>query len=313
MRRLRGIVGKLTAEARRFDVVYVNSKKALLFGALAARRARRPLIWHQRDAMLTPRTLPMRARLSESLLVHLLNRYASRVISVSQASADTLIAAGGRPDLPIVIHNGLDPSRYAQPVDPAAVRRSAGLPLDVALIGCFGRLTRWKGQAVLIDALAHLPEAHVALVGGAFFGESDYEADLRSRVDRLGLTGRVHFLGHRDDVPALMRAVDVVAHPSTEFDPCPRVVLEALHSEAPLVATAVGGVPELVEDGVSGLLVPPNDAPALASALERVLRDRDLAARLAAAGRERALCHFTLDRVVREVERVIGETIGAAN
>lgn len=299
------IVRALSIEAKRVDVVYANSKKALLFAALAARKARRPLIWHQHDEMHVPRTLPLRARVSEEVLVRMLNRYASQVISVSQASADTLIAAGGRPGLPVVIHNGLDPARYAQAVDRAVVRREIGLPLNVPLVGCFGRLTEWKGQSVLVDALARLPQAHAVLVGGAFFGESGYEIALRAQIERLGLVQRVRFLGHRDDVPRLMRAVDVVAHPSTEFDPCPRVVLEALHSEAPLVATAVGGVPELMEDGVSGLLVPPNDVQALAEALDRVLADQALAHRLAATGRERALRNFTLERVVHEVGRVI--------
>ena len=119
--------------------------------------------------------------------------------------------------------------------------------------------------------------------------------------------GRVHFLGFREDVPTLMQAVDVVAHTSIEFEPCARVIVEGMLSERPVVATAVGGVPELVEDGVSGLLVPPGDAQALASALQRVLNDTTLAARLAAAGHARALERFTLDRMGREVERVIRE------
>ncbi len=257
--------------------------------------------------MRVRRTLRFRARLSEGLLVRLLNCYAAWVISVSRASADTLIAAGGRPDLPVVIHNGLDPARYARSVDPVAVRKATGLPLDAPLIGCFGRLTEWKGQSVLIDALARMPQAHAVLVGGAIFGESGYEATLRALIERRGLARRVHFLGHRDDVPTLMRTVDVVAHTSVDFESFGRVIVEGMLSERPVVATAVGGVPELVEDGVSGLLVPPKDAVALAAALEWVLGDRALAARLAAAGRERAMREFTLDRVVQEVEAVIRE------
>lgn len=304
-RRLPRIVRALAALARQADVVYANSKKGLLFAALAARWAKRPLIWHQHDEMRVPDTLPLRAHLSEKLLVWLLNHVAAQVISVSQASADTLIAAGGRADLPIVIHNGLDPARFMQPVDCRAVRLSAGLPLDMPLIGCFGRLTALKGQTVLIRALSRLPQAHVVMVGGASFGESGYEATLRAQADHLGVSGRVYFLGFREDVPSLMQAVDVVAHTSVEFESYGRVIVEGMLSERPVVATAVGGVPELVEDGVSGLLVPPNDTQALAGALQRVLDDTTLAARLAAAGHARALERFTLDRVVREVECVV--------
>ena len=126
-------------------------------------------------------------------------------------------------------------------------------------------------------------------VGGELFGESGYRTALDEQVEKSGLTGRVHFLGHREDVPELMRTMDVIAHPSTEFDSCPLVVIEALHSDVPLVATAVGGVPELVDDDVTGLLVPPNDSSALAKALNRILNDPSLGARLSAAGRQKAL------------------------
>jgi len=306
-------VRRLAAQAKWADVVYVNSKKALLFGALAACQVRRPLVWHQRDAMHVPSILPLRARLSESLLLFLLNHYAARVISVSRATADTLVAAGGKDSLPVVVYNGLDPGPYASPVDPLAVRLKAGLPVNAPLVGCFGRLTEGKGQALLLEALTRLPRVHVALVGGAIMGESGYEAELRRRAEQLGVAARVHFLGHREDVPALMRAVDVVVHCSTEFETFGRVIVEAMLSERPVVATKIGGVPELMEDGVNGLLVPPKDPAALAAALDRVLTDDALAARLASAGRERALRDFTLDRVVREVTRVINELIANAS
>jgi len=310
---LPGIVHRLAAHAKWADVVYVNSKKALLFGTLAAHLVRRPLVWHQRDAMHIPTTLPLRARLSESLLLFLLNQYAARVISVSQASADTLVASGGKGSLPVVVYNGLDPDPYASSVDPLAVRLKAGLPVNVPLVGCFGRLTELKGQALLLEALTRLPTVHVALVGGAIMGESGYEAELRRRAEQLGMAARVHFLGHREDVPALMRAVDVVVHCSTEFESFGRVIIEAMLSERPVVATKIGGVPELIEDGVTGLLVPPKAPAALAAALDRVLTDGALAARLASAGRKRAQRDFTLDRVVREVTRVIDEVVAKAS
>ena len=304
-RRLPGLVRRLAQLASGSDLVYANSKKVLLYAALAAGLAGKPLIWHQRDEMLLPSSLSLRGSLSERLLLWLLNRYASRVISVSRAAADSFVAAGGRPDLPVVIHNGVDPALYGQEVNRQAVRLAVGLPSDSPVIGCFGRLTPWKGQAVLIEALGRVPHAHLVLVGDAVFERGDYKASLLSLVADLGLQERVHFLGHRDDVPQLMRAVDLVAHPSTEFDPCPRVVLEALHSGVPLVATTVGGTPELVEHGVSGLLVPPADAQALAAALRSILEDPEAGARLALEGRRRALEQFTLDRVVAQVEHAI--------
>lgn len=313
LRSLAKIGHQIASQARWADLVYVNSKKALLYGVLAARMVGRPFVWHQHDQMHVPNTLPLRARLSESMLLGLLNQYASRVISVSQASADSFVAAGGKAHLPVVIYNGLDPALYALPMAPDEARLRAGLPVNVPLVGCFGRLTEWKGQAVLLEALTRLPGVHVALIGGAIFSESDYEAALRRQAERLGVAQRVRFLGHRGDVPVLMRAVDVVVHTSIEFEPFGRVIVEAMLSERPVVATKTGGVPELVEDGVNGLLVPPRVPEALAAALDRVLNDRTLAARLAAAGRERALRDFSLDRVVREVAVVINEVLAKPN
>ena len=170
LRHLPGILAVLTDKAEWGDVIYVNSKKALIFGALVSRKLQRHLIWHQHDVIHVPRKLPLRGRLSEMLFVYLLNRYASRVICVSQACADTLIAAGGRQALTVVIHNGLDPERYGRSVDRAGVRRGAGLPEDVSLIGCFGRLTKIKGQRVLLEALQQLPNAHARVCwGGALW------------------------------------------------------------------------------------------------------------------------------------------------
>lgn len=308
-RRLPGLVRQLAQQASEYDLIYVNSKKALLFALPAAWLLAKPLIWHQRDEMQKSSVLPLRHRLSEGLLVWLLNRYASRIISVSQAAADSFIMAGGRAELPVVIHNGLDPAQYTIVVDRNSVRVAAGLPLDRRVIGCFGRLTAWKGQAVLIEALASVPDTHVVMVGGAIFGETVYEASLHALAKRLGLAGRVHFLGHRDDLPALMQAVDIVAHPSTQFDPCPRVVLEALHSSVPLIATTVGGTPELVENGVSGLLVPPSDPQALAAAILELLNDRALGVRLAVEGCHQASERFTFNRVVTLVEHEINAMV----
>mgnify|MGYP000926541392 FL=1 len=202
-----------------------------------------------------------------------------------------------------MLYTGLDPVCFGSHGDRKAIRLRAGLPAEVPLIGCFGRITAWKGQRVLLEAMPRVPGAHVAFVGGPILAERGFLESLHSLTIRLGLSDRVHFLGFRDNVPELMSAVDVVAHPSLTFDPCPRVVLETLHSGIPLVATSVGGVPEMVESGASGLIVPPSDPVSLANALRCLLEDRELAMRLASNGRRRAQALFTLDRLAREVER----------
>lgn len=294
----------LGARAREADIVCANTKKSILFAALAARLTNRPMIWLQQDPIYHPLSLSPRERISETLLIRILNRSAVKIISVSRSVAETFIAAGGRPDLPVVIHTGLDPGPFLENVDAVAVRRELRVPEDQLLIGCFGRLSPWKGQKVLLDALPQVPRAHAVFVGGAIFGESSYENQLKEHSYRLGLAERVHFLGFKSNVPRLMAAMDLIVHPSTELDPCPRVVLEALHSCKPLVATRMGGVPELVENGKTGLLVPPGNPDSLATALRSLIEDPKLALNLAQAGRRRAMEEFVIERTVSGIEEV---------
>lgn len=309
LRYLPAIIRFIVKELRNADLIYVNSKKAIFPAVLASVWARRPLIWHQHDEMLKPSSLSLRGRVSESVLVWLLNQKAARIISVSQAAADTFIDAGGRKDLPVIIHNGVDPSRYSRLVDKSYLRHSLGLPSNKPVIGCFGRLTSWKGQSVLLDALSYLPDAHATFVGGTFFGEQGYELALREKVTRLRLEKRVHFVGHRDDVPDLMQVVDIIVHTSIAFEPFGLVIVEGMLSKRPVIATDTGGVSEILENGVSGLLVKPGDARELAGALAKLINNHDLACRLAAAGFEHACEKFPLKKAINRVSRVIADTV----
>lgn len=304
-RRMPLLVWRLARQAGVHNLIYVNTKKALLFGIISAWITGKPLIWHQRDEMRSPASLPLRARLSEKLLVSLINRHVERIISVSQACADAFIAAGGRKDLPVVIHNGIDPACYTMVIDRSKIRARAGLPANALILGCFGRLTFWKGQSDLIKALSMLPDVHLALIGGTALGERGYETKLRTQAEHLQIADRVHFMGHCDNIPELMQAMDVIVHPANAFDPCPRVVIETLHSAVPLIATAVGGIPELVEDGKSGLLVPPSNPKAIVKAILLILSDSTLSEYLSREGRCRALKFFTINRVIAEVNREI--------
>jgi glycosyltransferase involved in cell wall biosynthesis len=163
------------------------------------------------------------------------------------------------------------------------------------------RLAEVKGQRVLLAALTEL-DADAVLVGGDLERDGGYEAELRAEAGRRGVSERVVFAGQRDDVPGLIAGCDVLCLPSS-VEGLPLVVLEAMAQSRPVVATAVGGTPELVLDGETGLLVPPGDAGALARALGTVLRDPELARRLGEAGRRRVLASFSLSAMT---DRVLG-------
>ena len=144
-----------------------------------------------------------------------------------------------------VVHNGIDPAPFdaLSPDTRAATRAELGIASDVFLVGCFSRLHPWKGQTVLLDAIARMPNVHALIVGGALFsGEAPYEAELRSRAELPSFAGRVHMLGARDDVPRLLSACDVVVHASVLAEPFGRVLVEAMLAGRPVVATRAGGV-----------------------------------------------------------------------
>ena len=296
-----GQVLRLRRAARAADVVFANSQKALVVGALAAALARRPLVWNLHDIL----TAAHFSRFNARIAVGVANRFARRVIVNSEATRASFVEAGGDAARAHVVYNGIDPAPFdaVTEADVARVRAELGLT-SAYVVGVFSRFSAWKGQHVLIEALAGLPAVHALFVGEALFGEdARYAADLRARVAALGLGARVHFAGFRADVPALMRAVDVVAHTSTAPEPFGRVIVEGMLAGKPVVATAAGGALEIVEDGVTGLLVPPGDAGALRAALARLAAAPEMASALGAAGRKNAAERFGLAAVAALLTR----------
>ena len=298
----------LARVARAYDVLYTNSPKSFLVGALAGLLARRPVIWHLHDILDGQHFSASNVR----LLVATANARAVRVIANSHATADAFVRAGGRRDTIRVVYNGIDAAPFddVAPDARSSVRRDLGIADDAFVVGSFSRLHPWKGQRVLLEALATLPGAHALVVGGALFsGEAAYEEELRAAAGGPLLQGRVHVLGARDDIPRLLAACDVVAHTSIWPEPFGRVLVEALLARRPLVASDAGGVREVVEDGVTGMLVPPADASRLASAIQALRNDPVRAAALAAAGSADMRRRFTREVMIDGVGSAIGEVL----
>ena len=292
--------------ARNYDVIFANTQKAFLIGALAGRLAGRPIVWRLHDIMSAEHF----GSGNRKLMTTAANLFAAKVLANSGATADAFVASGGRASLTQVIHNGIDPNLF---VSQAASDIREVLGVGAApLIGCFSRLSSWKGQHVLLEALAKVPDAHALLVGGALFGEEDYEASLRETASRLGLEKRVHFLGFRRDIPALMLTCDVIVHTSVAAEPFGRVIVEGMLAGKPVVATRAGAAPEIIEDQRSGLLVPAGDAKALAESLLMLQQHPDTAALLARQGRERAHTSFALPTILQRFAGALLELGGAA-
>jgi glycosyltransferase involved in cell wall biosynthesis len=213
------------------------------------------------------------------------------LVAVSDATRADLVRQGYPERKLVTVHNGIEAAVDVAPV------RLADSPTVIEV----ARLAEVKGQHVLISAMTRV-EATAVLAGRDLEQNGAYEDELRSEAERLGVSGRIVFAGYRDDVPALLAGCDVFCLPSF-VEGLPLVVLEAMAHGKPVVATPVGGTPELVVDGETGLLVEPGDAGALADALSALLADRERAARMGAAGRERVLREFSASAMV---ERVLG-------
>jgi glycosyltransferase involved in cell wall biosynthesis len=242
------------------------------------------------------------------LAVALANHLVERVIVNSRATAEAFVASGGRAEKVRLVYNGIDPAPFGSVVqiEVDALRRELGLD-GVPVVGVFSRLAPWKGQHVMLEALTRLPGVHALLVGDAVFGEHAYAEALRDQSKILRIEDRVHFAGFRRDIPQLMRLSKVVAHTSVDPEPFGRVIVEGMLAGRPVVATRAGGVVEIVEDGTSGVLVPPRDATALASALSDLLADPARADALAEAGREAAVEFFSLWAMLEGITRQLQE------
>jgi glycosyltransferase involved in cell wall biosynthesis len=296
--RLAAIVKEIALASRSHDVVYANSQKAFVLAAIANVFVRHPLIWHLHDIISPEHFGAMQRRMQ----VMLANARATKVIVPSQAAASAFIAAGGKRELIEIVPNGL--ALPPEPRTAAELRQSLGLPQG-PLVGVFSRLAAWKGQHVLLEALTGLPDVRCIVAGDALFGEQAYAAELKQMVLACGLADRVRFLGHRDDVPKLMKAVDVMVHPSIDPEPFGRTLVEAMLARVPVIATDAGAAPDILEGGKAGTLVPPNDARALARAIASVLaRPESLDGQLAYASL-RAQAEYSVTQMLEAIGLVI--------
>jgi glycosyltransferase involved in cell wall biosynthesis len=303
--------GALTTSVARilheYDVVYANSQKAFIIAAVAAVRARRPLIWHLHDILDGDHFSSTNIRVA----VTLANRTADLVLCNSEATAEAFVAHGGNRSLVRLLYSGVVADPFLAASDTAArAARADWVSESDRVVGLFGRIAPWKGQHIALEAISRIAGVHLLLVGGSLFGEEAYEHRLRDLATDLGIADRVHFLGFRTDVPGLMRAVDVIVHTSVAAEPFGRVIVEGMLSERPVVATAAGGALEIVVDGVTGVLVPCGDPGALAGALRSLFADPRRREAMGKAGRERALAKFDARSMVHDVRRYVDEVAG---
>lgn len=230
------------------------------------------------------------------------------IVCMTEAVREHCEANGIHSPRTVVVYDALDESGFRPRHSPSAVRAELGVPEATPCAGVVGNIQEWKGQLVFVEAMAQVhaavPGARGLIIGGVHRAGGAYHERLQQRLRELRLTDVVRITGFRTDIADVMNALDVVVHSSVRAEPFGRVILEGMLLGKPVVATAAGGVPELIADGETGYLTPPGDAARLAERLTPLLQDasrrRQMGQRAQAWARDR----FSLDRHVAMMSEI---------
>jgi glycosyltransferase involved in cell wall biosynthesis len=285
----------------RIDVLHTHQFSANLWGTTTGKLAGVPVVLAHEHTWSYEGN-PLRRFLDRELV----SRAADRFVAVSREDQRRMIEVERvNPARTLFIPIGITSSSRPTAHD---VRRELGIAIEAPVIGMVGNLRRQKAHHVLIRATAQLlsqwPDIQVLLVGGG-----PERAGLERLVGALGLENTVRFLGHRADVPDVLSAMNVAVCCS-DFEGSPLAILEYMEAALPVVSTAVGGIPDLIEQNVHGLLVPARDPDALARAVAELLSDPQRARTMGARGRERRRAQFNLETMIHRLEDLYGELLG---
>ena len=291
------------------DIIHTNSLKADVIGGLAGILSRRPVVWHVRDRIADDYLPPIAVRVFRQLCrlipTYIIANSAAtlRTLRLPSHSHSSAIPSGivvNRKDT--VVHDGTELVEFV-----------SGRTSNVLKVGLIGRISPWKGQHIFLEAAAqvhrHFPVARFVVIGAALFGESQYDQQIRALPARLGIEDVVEFSGFRPNIQNAIADLNVVVHASTSGEPFGQIIIEGMAAAKPIVATNGGGVPEIVEDGLTGILVPMGEAQPMADAICEILADPEKAKQMGTRGRGRVEKHFTVELTATKVEAVYHEIL----
>lgn len=265
------------AKSNRIDLVHVNTT-AVLEGAMIKLLSRIPIVWHVHEIIVSPRSIFY-------FISFMVQHFSNKIVTVSEATRNRLIESRLISKSKVVtIYNGID-SLSAVSLNKATsqkrIKEHLAIPSDSKVIGMIGRINAWKGQDDFVSALNEVlyenQNAHAILVGGVFEGDESRMESLKNRINNSFFSDRIHLIGFDENVSDFYATFDIFVLPSTQPDPFPTVVLEAMANKLPIVAYNHGGVTEMIEDGISGKLVAVKNIHELAKAINQLLNnDKEL-------------------------------------
>lgn len=284
---------------KNIDLIHTDAPRQTFYTGIAARLARKPLIWHVRVS--DP---------DEKFYDKFLFTLANKVIAVSKAVRKRLEEVAPGSNKIVVIYNGVDLTEFGHKPAEKEFKEEFGIEGDCALVGTMGQLHPRKGQDVFLRAAAQvsklIPNIKFIIVGNR---NEEYRKKLEDLSKDLGIAEKAIFAGFREDIPRIMSSLDIFVLPSTNLEGFSRVILEGMASRKPVIASRVGGNPEAVEDGTTGIIVPPEDPTQLAAAILELVKNEDKRSQMGEAGRKRAENLFSIEKNMAQVEKLYKELL----
>jgi glycosyltransferase involved in cell wall biosynthesis len=275
-------------------IAHTHAYPAGVLGRVAAIMARVPCIFHHVHSTY----LDLNKR--NYFIDRFLSRFTNKVICCSESVKRFVSEREGIPeDKLMVLYNGVPEPELLDTPDIATLKKELGIPEGFRVIGCVASLAPHKGHRYLLEAFKKIDNAYLLLIG-----DGSLRGELEKMASNYGISERVIFAGYKKDVTPYIQLMDIVVLPSSEREGLGISIIEAMALSKPVVATNIGGIPELVEDGRTGILVKPKDSDALTEAINRLLKSPELMRKLSVNGRKRYLKIFTLNQMIEKIEEL---------
>jgi glycosyltransferase involved in cell wall biosynthesis len=291
----------------RFHLILTNTMKAHFYGSIAARLCSVPVIWRFHDLLSPPDFSPMLIK----AIIFFGERFPIKILAVSNLARDYLVKDGLKRDKIEVVFSGIDNELFEFKDILRNIRNELSIGDHGKLVGCIGRIMPQKGQKSLLLAIPEVikkcPEAFFLIVGDVFLKEEGYKEELLEIIKKNKIEGRVKFTGFRCDIGNLMRSLDILVFPSVAPESFGLSVLEAMSLGKPVIATRVGGVCEIIEDGTTGMLIEPDHPEQITDRIIQLLSDKEMYDRMGWEAKEAVSRKFSLKGYVAAMERACKE------
>ena len=292
-----------------FDLVLTNTMKAHFYGSVAACLCRISLVWRFHDVLSPIDFSPLFIR----IIRFLGNWLPNKILAVSMITKEFLVKNGLREDKIDVIFGGIDSELFEIEDLSKDIRKELGIESKVKLVGCIGRIIPEKGQKSLLLAIPEVirecPETFFLIIGEIFLKDEEYKKELFEIIKKNRIEDRIRFAGFRKDIGDVIRSLDIVVFPSLVPESFGLSVLEAMALGKPVIASNTGGVGEIIEDGVTGMLIEPNHPEQIADRIIRLFSNKEIYNSIAQRAKEMADKRFSLPKYVTAMEEAFKEAL----